>query len=127
MVWEDVPARRRRVALQSRDLDLFRHLARFGVEVSTRIAYEFFPARDLTACQRRLKALTEGGYLVRGRPQLSRGSVPCIYRLTRAGFGRGSSTKTKTARPSSPSSASGRAVWAAERSRWSTTSGPAAR
>lgn len=86
MIWEDAREKRRRVALQARDLELFRHLARFGVEVSTRIAYEFFAARDLTACQRRLKALTEGGYLVRGRPQLSRGSVPYIYRLTKKGF-----------------------------------------
>ncbi|MGH2800696.1 MAG: replication-relaxation family protein, partial [Thermoleophilaceae bacterium] len=86
MVWEEVPTVRRRIALQARDLELFRHLARFGVEVSTRIAYEFFAGRDLTACQRRLKALAEGGYLARGRPQLSRGSVPYVYRLTAAGF-----------------------------------------
>jgi hypothetical protein len=89
MIWEDQPAAKRRIALQARDLEIIRHLARFGVEVSTRIAFEFFHGQDLTGCQRRLKALTDSGYIARGRPQLSRGSLPYVYRLTKAGFAEG--------------------------------------
>lgn len=102
MVWEDLPETRRRVAIQPRDLEIFRHLDRFGVQISDRLAYEFFPGRDLTSCQRRLKALTEAGYLMRGRPQLSRGSVAYVYRLTKAGFEAGQAAYDDERKPYVP-------------------------